>query len=326
MKTIENFKENELNHFELEWTVNIPSSEKALELANKILNQKYELNDYISLIMYESIVCKRWWEIDKQVSDAIDKFADKYKLVPALTYESLIMFNPLDDKPLLFSEVYSEDELLFYKTHLEIEKSLYAAISNVFYVYGNLSKDDIYEKLYELEEKLVEVEQTMKNLMRDFSKEWFQNIRWYFWESHRKDASWKNYNWPSWAYTATYPFLDIVFWVKNIWDAYSLNDELLPRLSWRGYTTIDDIKKIEIIVAQRWTIDKLFEKWSLEYKKISSILNHILSFRWQHRWVANKYIWKENLENSWTWWSHNAWKFLDQHIDDTKKVITDIIS
>lgn len=324
MKTIENL--NISSYTELEWSINIPNKRESLRIANEILNWNFDLNDYVALVMYESITNRSSIENEQNILDAINLFADKFNLIPALTYELLIMLNPIHDKPFLFSREYSWDELLFYKTHQNIEKLLYKVAQNIFHLYSNPSIDKIAWILDEIENSLLSVSEIMNEFMKQFSKVWFENIRKYYLESHRKDYLWKNYNWPSWAFTATFPFIDLTFWIKEIWNNYSLNDDLLPIMSWRWYTTISDVKHIEKLIVEKWTIDKLFEKWTLEYDKILSILNFVLQFRSQHKWTANKYIWKVNLEKSWTWWSYNAWDYLDKHIENTKCVIKNIIS
>ena len=92
------------------------------------------------------------------IRDTTDKLANILGLPPVLAYESIVMLNLLSPDPILMSDdlVIREQERLFYKTHNDIELSLYDALRRAIIIANTVSIDqsNLRKTLAHLEQSL----------------------------------------------------------------------------------------------------------------------------------------------------------------------------
>lgn len=297
---------------------------EALQIAQDVLNNIWNLETKKKalsfLTIYDRYMDQNGASSDSRILEAIDALSHELWVPNVMSYESLILLNDLDANPFLFSSEYPEDEALFYQTHLDIEGlffEVYGAITDFYQTRNStgglewvtLKQKDIFRKL--------------AKLMGQMKQESFNGIRpyWDLSNHHTKDGDGQSYPWPSGAYTCGFIYMDIALWVKaTTLESYSMDDRMLPALSWNGYISTQEIQEIKSLVEEHWTLADIL--WD-SHPEVNALLTNLLQFRKWHMQAARKFVWDENLKHPWTGWSANAKEFLSQHIDRTKEKIAD---
>lgn len=303
------------------------STDEIENLAQEVLDWELK-NAFVKLVILERKYECEWVKLSDNIWKAISEISKKLDIPPVITYESLILLNDLDKNPLLFSSndetENKENELLFYKTHQEIEYLFYYIYEEINNLY-NLNENDI-DKIIKCNRLLKEILKKLWSLMKSMSKEAFNYLR-PFWDlstHYKKKSNGESYPWPSWAFTCWFIYLDVVLWIKDFnTNQLSMDDTMLPKLSGNWYITTNEIEKLKKQVKENWTLIDLF--WS-ESTEVQELIKTIIWFRESHMKASKKYVWEANLERSWTWWSTNAKSFLQQHINDTKALIPNIVN
>ncbi len=278
---------------------------------------------FVELSIHERYCHEHGLEIPLALTQTIKCLAYVLKIPPVITYESLIMMNDLDNNPILFLDTQKDQELLFYKTHLEIEHDLHEIfkISKPLYRWEWINNPEyINSYIVFINDPINRAISRIENLIENFKPEAFNCMRPYFnLNNFPKDKqNWEKYPWPSGAYSAAFVYLDILTGIK--WPnekQYSLDDDMLPQRLWNWYITVKEIEHIKQKVVSQWN---LVEKYpNNEY--ITMLIKNIIKFRGLHMKAAMKFIWKKNMNQPWTGWSNSAIKFLKEHIKNTKNKI-----
>lgn len=281
-----------------------------------------EINDYkqhiVTLMMYERYYILNDIERPKKLHSVIVKLSQMLGIPEVPTYECLVCMNDLDNEPILFSGPDDQQsELLFYKTHLDIEHEIYGIFNIVKWIYDWTGNWGSLNNVWKLLNNAI---RHMEGLIQNLSVEWFNNMRPYFdLRNHPyKKSDMSCYPGPSWAYSATFIFLDLITGTKppNL-DNYSLDDSMVPRIQWNGYITLPCINDLKGQILQQWN---LLEKFP-DFEPVREILKSVLRFRGLHMKIAMKMIWREDLKKPWTGWSKSAAKYLTEHINMTKSHI-----
>lgn len=290
-----------------------PIPEKIIDsLKNKVLDwsleQEKKKQAFSTLVVYERWLDKQWLNIDDNVSESIKTLSDELWTPNILTYESLVLLNDLEESPALFSQEFEKDERHFYDMHQQIEKHFYVLHQNIYDFYSWAVNEPDFDTINDCQK---EIFSCLSRLVWGMSVAWFNGIRpyWSLDDYHQKDVGWKNFSWPSWAFSCGAIYLDILLWVKwtNL-DKYSLDDRLLPQIQWNWYISVGDIEDLKELVNQHGNLFDLLwnsNQWA------QKMLEQLKKYRAWHKNAAIKFIWKENLQMPWTGWSLNANDFLD---------------
>ena len=291
--------------------------------AEKVLS--FNLSDTVksrifsNLSMYDRLCDFENIPVEHDIIVALEQLSEYFNIPPVITYESLILLNDFDGSPSLFSEENAADEILFYKTHFDIEYLFYEIHEIVFDFYSwnssALVVEDLIANIWLIAKKLHHLMSHMKgssfNALRPY---W--SLSWHY----RKDENWKAYPGPSWAYTCWFVYMDMLLGIKDInIDSYSMDDRMLPNISWSGYITKSELDELKILIKEKGVLSDMLPE---ENQWIQELKRSVLKFRLWHKQAARKYIWDENLEQPWTWGAKNASAFLDDHIEETKLSIS----
>ena len=275
------------------------------------------IQQHISLVsMYDRYCVLYWLDTPTEMSAALDILYSQYNIPPVISYENLVLLNQRGKKPTYaMSDEHQADELFFYEIHQKIEVLFYGILEIIENIY-NESSSDTESELSELWKKLSNIMRLMMWLRKNFTKWWFDALRpyWDLSEHPRVKESWEAFPWPSWAYSCGFIYLDMAIWKINPdTEHLSLDDEMLPQISWNWYITTRDISRLKETVRDRWNL-WFFLSWN---PKIHKIIEELKKVRQWHMGLAKKYVWKDALRWAGTWWAPSAWEFLEEHIERT---------
>jgi len=294
--------------------------------AKRILHWKLENKMvgrvFAKLTMYDRFCDAQNIHVAQEIRSAIDLLSERFQVPPVVTYECLILLNDLTHSPSLFSKEYVQDETLFYKTHQDIEYLFFEIHEAVFDFYAwNIKDIDIKHILLNLRY----INKKLHTLVSIMKTEAFNSFRpyWDLTSHYRTDENGETYPGPSWAYSCWFVYMDILLWIKEHTIAhYSMDDRMLPNISWSGYITKNELEELKRFVIEQGTLSSIL--WE-QTESVKSLKKAILKFRFWHKQAAKKYIWDANLEKPGTWQSINANTFLDAHIEATKSSISENI-
>ncbi|HRI35616.1 MAG TPA: DUF1864 family protein [bacterium] len=141
-------------------------------------------------------------------------------LPPVLTYEALILMNPLDTAPRTFltDEVGRRDEIAFYRIHFEIERMLYPSIRMLIDTLSHVrpNSESFAPIGQALNESLQETKRKMGEMFRTLGVDSFARMRPYFMaDPGRTDAEGRTYPGPSGASSAAFPTIDLLLGISS---------------------------------------------------------------------------------------------------------------
>lgn len=222
-------------------------------------------------------------------------------LPPVLTYEWIVLLNPLDtSEQITFSSGKIIDaEVFFYKTHADIEKLLFLAVSRLFSIY-TIPQDDKWEIIWllkDIESYLDDSVKKMAQLYRWLDPIDFQAFRAYFQPIAFRNLDGTQYPWPSGASSAAFPTIDLLFGIAERPSLWPLVEAVMPRLSNQGYTTIQELTRARALVIQHGNIHSRFMNDPEITELVEWIVKVLKKFRISHRSVVTKFL-PEAMENN----------------------------
>ncbi len=281
--------------------------------------------EYLMSVMEESKANQENRKPDVLTIETTDRVSKLLWLPPVMTYEGIILMNPLGtDKQLTYSQNETDKvaELFFYQTHKNIEQWLYPMIQWLLKVWSNktLSTTDIVQLLQTAQNQMNTVLETMVALYKNLDKEAFTRFRGYFSSVKFRELHGVNYPGPSWASSAIFPTLDTLFGIEQIQELSVLASEIRPKIAWMWYTTIADIDRATDIVKKNWNLLEQFSENPEISAQLKELINMLRKFRINHRSHVTKYIPEAmNQHAPWTGGAQDVPTYLGQIIENTDK-------
>lgn len=281
--------------------------------------------DYLDRTMFEARINANNTHAWKNIKNSTDRVSEALWLAPVLTYEWIILMNPLDTTPKTFTEwPDSSHELFFYKIHKAIEIEIYPELQKVIQLVNDntISDETALLILDNINSKLKFAVWKMGEMYRSFDKEAFSRFRSYFSGINFRLLDNEKYPGPSWASSCIFPTLDIVLGIEKV-AALSKNAHVVrPKISWRWYTTIFDMEN-----ASKWVVENgnLYDRFSAKpdlVEKLDLLTNTLKKFRMNHQWNVKKYLPEVFTGVAWTGWANDVPEYLSSIIDNTKSRIT----
>lgn len=252
-------------------------------------------------------------EIPKSLELFVHWLARHLNRIPHLTYEDLILNNPLDSDPRLFySNEIANSEYLFYLWHNLIEKKFDEIIFDVKTIIDNPTAEIDINKIKKNRKE------TIKLLWKFYqlNKKDFNIFRtFYFWN----ELLW--YRWASWAFSSSIPVLDLLIGLDTLEKAnkWYLDSNLMHYPS-KWQLDVQLARKLYMewrTILSLWLSNRSEDLISL-YKEIGA---GILRFRKSHLSLVKKHLPQVfNWSEDWTWW-FNVDDFLNANIEYTKKLV-----
>ncbi len=290
---------------------------------NKSLEMREE--DYLNRTMFEARLNANNTHAWKNIKRSTDRVSEALWLAPVLTYEWIILINPLDTNPKTFTQwPDATHEIFFYKIHRAIELEVYPELQKVIQLANDttISNEDWLTILTDINHRLEFAVWKMGEMYRSFDKEAFSRFRSFFSGINFRLLDNERYPGPSWASSCIFPTLDIVLGIEKV-AALSKNAHVVrPKISWRWYTTIIDMEE-----AERWVMinGDLYKRYSEKpdfLEKLNILTNTLKKFRMNHQWNVKKYLPEVFVGTEWTWWAVNVPMYFSTIIDNTKARIT----
>lgn len=282
------------------------------------------IQPYLESVAYEAKLNKAGVTPEISVIDTTDKAAQILWLPPVMTYEWIILLNPIGSKNAI---IYSEDlddrsaEEFFYQTHKDIEKEMYPIIQWLLESFSqNTSTTQISELLDTSIESMEKVLIKMITLYRKLDKEAFSRFRGYFMPIAFRKSDGENYPWPSGASSAIFPTFDTLIGIEQVAPLSLLAEKVFPILSDRGYTTLSDLVRARSVVIQYWSLLSRYSDDTVVLGKIRVLIDTLKKFRINHRSNVEKFL-PEVMAKKWwgSWWAADVPEYLNAIIDNTKK-------
>lgn len=170
----------------------------------------------IDLLYLKTFLKKKHNKVDSSLEYLIDNIAQYNGRIPQLTYEDLIITNPIDNDPrTFFTGKLWYSELEFYKGHNIIEQHFDVAINHLWDLMEMLdNSDDMNNEMQEKANAFMAAWRTCMQYLGKFhslSKEDFTLFRGYFiGDEERK------FRWPSGAFSPGIPIIDITIWLNSL--------------------------------------------------------------------------------------------------------------
>lgn len=281
------------------------------------------VTNYIKSVMFEAKIAYSGKSPEQIVLDTTDRHATIMQLPPVVTYEGVVLLNPLDSDPLTFSvdQPDRENEILFYRVHRDIERELYMSISMLASTIElDFPEQIVIEKLQYSKKHLQNTVLKMAELYKNLDKESFWRFREFFREIPFRLVEGMSYPWASWASSSAFPALNILFWIPEVTPLSPLAHLVMPRLDSREYTTIHTLARLRAITQEKWTIQQKYvnQPWIIDLA--NDCIQYIEKFRRMHLGSVKKFI-PEAMQGkqSGTGWSTDVPWFLGKAIEDTRK-------
>ena len=290
---------------------------------NKSLEMQEE--DYLDRTMFEARLNANNTHAWKNIKNSTDRVSEALWLAPVLTYEWIILINPLDTNPKTFTEwADASHELFFYKIHRDIEIEIYPDLQRLIQLANDttISNEDWLTILTNINHRLEFAVWKMGEMYRNFDKEAFSRFRSFFSGINFRLLDNEKYPGPSWASSCIFPTLDIVLGIETV-AALSKHAHIVrPKIAWRWYTTIIDMEE-----AERWVMinGDLYKRYSEKpefLEKLNILTSTLKKFRMNHQWSVRKYLPEVFVGAAWTWWASDVPEYLSSIIDNTKSRIT----
>lgn len=214
-----------------------------------------------------------------------DRLSVALGLPPVLTYEAIVLFNPLDEAPRTFlnDPEGRREEILFYRIHRDIECELYPVIRGLL---DSLTPG--YEAGETFALRIGAYTRTVRDsiarlgmMHRELSKNHFDRMRPYFGTpDYRTDGQGRHYPGPSGASSAAFVALDTLLGIER--DDTELTDLVRPVVTGRGYATMNDVEEARTLVAKYGTLEKA-HPGDANQEAISGLAEVLARFRAHHR-------------------------------------------
>lgn len=283
--------------------------------------------DYLDTTMLESKINASGWSASENIKIFTDRVSEVLWLAPVLTYEWIILMNPLDTNPKTFTEwADASHELFFYKIHKAIEIEIYPELQKVIQLVNDntISDETALLILDNINSKLKFAVWKMGEMYRSFDKEAFSRFRSYFSGINFRLLDNEKYPGPSWASSCIFPTLDIVLGIETV-AALSKHAHIVrPKIAWRWYTTIIDMEEAAKWVAIHGDLYKRYSQEPELLKKLDALTTTLKQFRNNHQWNVKKYLPEVFAGTAWTGWANDVPKYLSSIIENTISRITPI--
>lgn len=170
----------------------------------------------LDLLYIKTFLKKKYDKSDGSLELLVDNIAEHNWRIPWLTYEDLIIINPIDNDPrTFFTGKLGYSELEFYKGHNIIEQHFDVAITSLWELMDMLDNSDSWQD--NMQAKADVFLDAWRNCMKylwkfhKLSKDDFTWFRGYFISD---DKRW--YRWPSGAFSPGVPLIDITIWLNSL--------------------------------------------------------------------------------------------------------------
>ncbi len=282
--------------------------------------------EYIERTMLESKLNATNVLAGRNIRRSTDRVSELLWLAPVLTYEGIILLNPLDENPQTFSEWSdAEQELLFYKIHRDIELHIYPSIRKLIGLLDDPRNSDTTETIDVLDEinaKLEFAVWKMGEMYRSLNKEAFSRFRPFFSGIESRSLGNEKYPGPSWASSCIFPTLDILLGIEKVAELSKNAHAVRPALSWNWYTTVLDMKEAEEKTSKFGNLYDIFAGNSELLWKLNRLTDTLRKFRMNHQWNVKKYLPQVFEGAGWTGWATNVPEYLGAIIHNTKSRIS----
>ena len=281
--------------------------------------------DYLDRTMFESKLNANGIRAWKNIQKSTNRVSAILWLAPVLTYEWIILINPLDTNPKTFTEWSdASHEMFFYKIHRAIEIEVYPELQKVIQLANDTPMSDETSLLIldSVNSKLEFAVWKMGEMYRSFDKEAFSRFRSFFSGINFRQLDNEKYPGPSWASSCIFPTLDILLGIEKV-AALSRHAHIVrPKIVWRWYTTIFDMEN-----ASKWVVENgnLYDRFSAKpdlVEKLDLLTNTLKKFRMNHQWNVKKYLPEVFTGVAWTGWANDVPEYLSSIIDNTKSRLT----
>ena len=279
--------------------------------------------------MFESRLNANGIRAWKNIQKSTDRVSAILWLAPILTYEWIILINPLDTTPKTFTQwPDATHETFFYKIHRAIEIEVYPELQKVIQLANDTTMSDETSLLIldSINSKLEFAVWKMGEMYRSFDKEAFSKFRSFFSGINFRLLDNERYPGPSWASSCIFPTLDILLGIERV-AALSTHAHIVrPKIAWRWYATISDMGEAEKWVLANGDLYKRFAEKSEFLEKLNILTSTLKKFRMNHQWNVKKYLPEVFVGAEWTGWAVDVPNYLSSIIDNTKFRITPNVS
>ena len=280
--------------------------------------------EYLENITNEARINKDWKTPNAVELETTNRFANIMWLPPVMTYEGIILLNPLENNPFIFSE-WEDDrkqELFFYQTHKDIEIELFPIVMRLLSIAENpdMKEEEIIVELEKIRSWLLFAVSKMTGLYKNLDSWAFGRFRWFFEGIKFRSKDGTTYPGPSGASSAIFPTLDLILGIDTVEPLSVLAHDVRPILSGRGYTTIQEMTRAQEVVSDIGSLSVRFENSPQLLKLLKECIDTIKKFRVWHKATVQKFIPEVMAGKSgWTWWASNVPEYLWTIIANTKR-------